>query len=276
MKRFLWIGLWGTLFAVVGCQSPPSSNVQGDSAAEAVSEPSAQASPKDCANVHWSYHDDATGPERWKDLCADYAPCGGRRQSPIDIVTADAVPDPELSAPEFRYRPVPLHIVNNGHTIQVNVPEGLAVVVNGKEYPLLQFHFHALSEHTLDGTHFPLEIHLVHRRSDTELAVIGVMIAEGEAHPFFTQYLEDLPAPGAEVRGQAAFDLTNWLPADRGYYHYAGSLTTPPCSEVVAWYVMKEPVYASKTQIERMAELLQGNYRPVQPLYGRTVRRFEE
>jgi len=231
---------------------------------------------EDCNKVHWSYHNGENGPENWENLCVGFADCGGNSQSPVDIVTQKAVADNELVTPKFRYGKNKVNIINNHHTIQFNVGGNNKVYLNGKDYELLQFHYHALSEHTIDNQHFPIEAHFVHKHSDTDFAVIAVMLTEGEESKFFKRYLDQFPVEKWEYKTDEMFDLLSLFPENRSYYHYSGSLTTPPCTEFVSWYVMKNPVEASREQIEKFSEILHNNYRPVMPLNGRKVKIFEE
>ncbi len=229
----------------------------------------------DCSGVHWTYEGE-TGPDHWKDLCSGFAACGGERQSPIDIQTANVVSDDQLAKPELHYASTPVHIVNNGHTVQFNVSGDNTAKLDGKDYALLQFHYHHLSEHTIDGKHFPLEVHFVHKHSDNDFAVIGVMFVEGKENDLLKKYLDKFPKEKGEFKADEQIDLADLMPSDLTYYRYDGSLTTPPCSEVVNWYVLKTPVEASKEQIEKFAEILHNNYRPVQPLNGRQVKFFKQ
>ncbi len=224
-----------------------------------------------CADVTWSNKKDDNGPEHWKDLCNGFADCGGKVQSPIDIKTADLNTDNNLKAPVFDYGTSGVDIVNNSHTIQFNINGNNTVTLDNKTYKLLQFHYHAVSEHTIDGKHFPLEVHFVHKYSDTDFAVLGIMFKEGKKNDLLDKYLKHFPAKKGNYSSDDSIDLMSLFPADKSYYNYNGSLTTPPCSEVVNWYVLKTPVEASKEQLEQFATILNGNHRPIMSLNGRTV-----
>ncbi len=229
----------------------------------------------DCSGVHWSHHAGEDGPENWKNLCDGFSDCGGQAQSPVDI-KSDALKSPAgLQAITVNYGTSMVHIINNGHTVQFNVSGEHTAMLDGKEYKLLQFHYHALSEHTIDGRHYPLEVHFVHKHSDADFAVIGVMFEKGAANPLFDKYLAHFPQSRGDYKATETFEPAALLPADMSYYHYQGSLTTPPCSEVVNWYVLKTPVTASERQLEAFAKILDNNYRPVQPLNGREVTVFK-
>jgi len=233
-------------------------------------------SKKDCNEVHWSHHKGENGPENWKNLCDGFADCGGKAQSPIDITTKTLVTENKLIAPKFNYGKSKIAIINNGHTVQFNITSENKVSLNGKEYKLLQFHYHALSEHTVDGKHFPIEVHFVHQHSDTDFAVIGVLFEEGKENALFSKYLANFPTEKGNYDSEETFDILNVLPTNKSYYNYSGSLTTPPCSEVVNWYVLKTPLTASKKQIEVFSKILHDNYRPVQPINNRKIASFNQ
>ncbi len=231
---------------------------------------------KDCKDVHWSHHKGDGGPENWKNLCSGFADCGGLSQSPINIITKELAASKELTIPTFSYGKSKVDIINNSHTVQFNVDGENKVDLNKKEYKLLQFHYHALSEHTIDGEYFPIEVHFVHKHSDTDFAVIGVMFVEGKENELFKNYLDKFPTSKGEYKSDDMIDLLSLMPKNMSYYHYSGSLTTPPCSEVVSWYVLKNPVEASKEQIEIFSKILKNNYRPIQPLNDRKLGLYSE
>jgi len=219
--------------------------------------------------VHWGY-DGEVAPEHWGELSPDFSACGeGKQQSPVDIPATAAVNPPGL---RVDYRDSALHIVNNGHTIQVNVDPGSTLQVDGATYPLAQFHLHALSEHTLNGAHTEMELHLVHKDATGRIAVVGVMLEAGAHSAAYEPLLAHMPAEEGEPETIAGISLNaaDLLPAQRGYYRYDGSLTTPPCTEGVTWLVLSEPVELSASQVAAFERLYDHNYRPVQPLYGRT------
>jgi carbonic anhydrase len=216
---------------------------------------------------HWGYSG-ATGPKHWSEISPI---CGtGHAQSPVNIVSAQLKDLPNL---EFAYRPSALNVINNGHTIQVNYSPGSSLAVGDKTYELEQFHFHHKSETAIHGKHAPLELHLVHKDTDGNLAVVAVLLQEGEASSAVGTVWANLPKTKEKefmpehVEVQAA----QLLPASHRYYTFPGSLTTPPCSENVTWYVMVEPVTVSKEQIDKFAALYPNDERPVQPLNGRLI-----
>lgn len=199
-----------------------------------------------------------------------------RSQSPIDIVAADAVAaDPaEPRAIEFSHtHGVVDKVEDNGHAVQVDT-HATEATIRGRHFTLAQFHFHAQSEHTLDGRHFPLEGHFVFKAQDGRLAVIGVMYEQGKANPVAQEVLDRLAA-GEAKPAQHEIDIEGLIPKSHGYYHYLGSLTTPPLTENVEWYVMPAPVAMSKRQIDGFLAHYRRNNRNIQPLNGRPLIRYE-
>jgi carbonic anhydrase len=229
----------------------------------------AQAHPH--AAPHWSYAG-STGPQHWGDLESDYSACKtGTRQSPIDI--SKAAPT-DLPALEFEYHDVPLTILNNGHTIQINYAPGSFVRIDGHRYQLVQFHFHHPSEEKIGDHVYDMVAHLVHKDAEGHLAVVAVLLTKGQANPLVQRLWDHLPRQVAqedtlpELRVNAA-DL---LPKHRGYFEFDGSLTTPPCTEGVRWVVLKEPQEISPTEIATFGKLFHNNARPTQPSNGRVVK----
>ncbi len=229
----------------------------------------------------WGYGD----MDAWDE---NYPECGGQRQSPIDIVTG-AVDYGNIPVIHMDFRYKRSVASNNGHAINVSGTEGKSIVVGGETYTLVQFHFHTLSEHTVDGKHYDMELHLVHGNDDFingneggKLAVLGVFIEKGEKNTILADLLENLPAyEEGEYPEEVEVLISNYyslLPANKGMYSYSGSLTTPGCNEIVSWYVMAEPISMSEEQIETYRGLyLSGGEddlhtnREVQPLNGRIV-----
>lgn len=212
---------------------------------------------------HWSYAGN-TGPEHWGELRPDFKVCQlGLEQTPIDLASGIRG---EAGTPALDYRPQPMRIVNNGHTIQVNTDPGSSCTIANTRYELLQFHFHHPSEHLLAGRPFDMECHFVHRAGTGALAVVGVFIKSGARSEAFAPVFDAMPrTQGPEARSSAVIDPAAMLPRAGGYFRYMGSLTTPPCSEGLTWTVFKEPVEASPDQIRRFAALFSNNARPVQP-----------
>ncbi len=229
--------------------------------------------------VHWDY-DSEHGPDGWGDLSPRFSACkSGLEQSPIDL---DSSAPTEKGDAEREYEPASLEIahhehvvdlLDNGHTIQVTYDEGSVLRERSKPFELKQFHFHAPGEHTVDGKSFPMEMHLVHSGDDGELTVVAVLITEGKHNNSFDPVLSNLPDSPGDSRSleHVTVDIDELLPDDNRHYRYQGSLTTPPCSEGVNWFVIVSPVELSPEQITVFSEVLHKNNRPVQPLNGRVV-----
>lgn len=219
---------------------------------------------------HWSYHGE-TGPEHWHRLKPEFHLCGsGQRQSPIDI--RDGIPV-ELDPIQFEYKLSAFRVIDTGHTVQVNLEPGNRILVNGRRFDLLQFHFHRPSEEKLDGKQFEMVAHLVHKDLEGKLAVVAVLIDEGKAHPLVQQVWNNLPLEKhTEQPGLSGLDPSQLLPEQRQYVTYMGSLTTPPCTEGVLWMVLKQPVTLSRQQIGIFSRLHPMNARPTQPTGDRLIK----
>jgi carbonic anhydrase len=220
--------------------------------------------------VHWSYEGDGA-PGNWAKLNPEYGTCAtGKRQSPIDIREGIKV---DLEPIEFNYGHTHFRIVDNGHTIQVNVGEGSTIAVMGRSYQLLQFHFHRPSEERVNGKAFEMVIHLVHRDADGRLAVVAVLLDKGLENPLIQTLWNHMPLEvDQDVTPSVAIDLNALLPESRAYYTYMGSLTTPPCTEDVLWMVFKQPMPVSAEQVGIFSRLYRNNARPIQSSNNRLVK----
>jgi carbonic anhydrase len=220
--------------------------------------------------AHWSYQGEL-GPKAWGGIKADFITCAnGTRQSPIDIRSGIAV---DLEPIQFDYRASAFRVIDNGHTVQVNIDAGNFIVAQGRRWELVQFHFHRPGEERIDGKSFEMSLHLVHKDADGRLAVVGLLLERGVAQPVVQTVWNNLPLEkGDEVSTRAVLDLNHLLPPDRGYYTYMGSLTTPPCTEGVLWMVMRQPVPVSPTQVEIFSRLYPMNARPIQQASGRMIK----
>ena len=218
---------------------------------------------------HWSYQGHG-GPAEWGELDPAFATCQlGKLQSPIDIRGAKAA---DLPAIKFDYKPSPLKVIDNGHSIQVNYATGSSIDVGGTRYELVQFHFHKPSEEKIDGKAHAMVAHLVHKGADGKLAVVAVLLDDGGTNSTIDTIWKNLPQEkGKEATVNATVDAATLLPADHGYYTFQGSLTTPPCSEDVRWFVLKTPLKITGSEITAFGKIYPMNARPSQPLNGRTL-----
>ncbi len=223
----------------------------------------------DAHAAHWDYKGPG-GPAAWGGLKPEFSLCNtGQRQSPIDIRGGLAV---DLDPVQFNYQASRFAVIDNGHTVQVNLAVGNTIEVGGKRFELQQFHFHRPSEERIDGRQFEMSLHLVHKDEQGRLAVVALLFEKGPAHPVLQRVWNNLPLErNEEAAARTPLELTDLLPADRRYYTYMGSLTTPPCSEGVQWIVMRQPVTVTPEQLEIFARIYPMNARPVQQLAGRRI-----
>ena len=216
---------------------------------------------------HWTYEH----PEQWGKLDPTYSSCSlGRTQSPIDVKNANPS---DLPALKFDYQDVPLNIIDNGHTIQVNYAPGSTLSVGDKTYSLKQFHFHHPAEEHIDGRSFPLVAHLVHADAEGHLAVVAVVFETGTANELIETLWKNIPSEKDKVKEESSVSVQarDLLPEERGYFTFPGSLTTPPCTEGVTWYVLRSHPTISREQIAAFAKIYPMNARPIQPTNGREI-----
>ncbi len=221
-------------------------------------------------NVPWSYTG-PNGPGHWADMSQEFKLCGsGKEQSPINISGAKSK---NLPAIQFDYKPGSLEMLHNGHTVLIKRAKGNNVIIGGEQYELLQFHFHAPGENTVDGKTFPMEIHLVHKNAKGKIMVLGVFVRAGTKNAVLDKAWNHMPKQSGDRRKVASVNINaiDLLPTDRSYYRFKGSITIPPCSEGIEWIVLKTPVEVSDEQIKQFSQVVGANARPVQPVYSRTL-----
>jgi carbonic anhydrase len=220
--------------------------------------------------THWDYAG-SDGPDAWGRMRPEFNKCAtGTRQSPIDIRGGIAV---DLEPIKFDYHSSAFSVIDNGHTVQVNVEPGNTITITGRRYELVQFHFHRPSEERINGRQYDMVVHLVHKDADGRIAVVAVLLDRGSAQAIVQQVWNNLPLEkGDEVKAGSRIDLAKLLPEDKRYYTYMGSLTTPPCSEGVLWMVMKQPVPISVEQVAIFSRLYPMNARPIQQADGRLIK----
>ena len=220
---------------------------------------------------HWGYENN-TAPKHWSTLSKDYILCKqGNQQSPIDIIANSKTLLPKLG---FAYNKNATSIINNGHTVQVNIQAGNSIIVDGFPYELKQFHFHTPSENNINGKSYPLEAHFVHASQTGKLAVVAVMFEIGKTNPTLKKLWKHFPLEENKSKKIAftANDIKSLLPKDRSYYKFTGSLTTPPCTEEVKWNVFKVAITVSKEQVDQFFAIFNHkNNRPIQEKNKRII-----
>ena len=242
--------------------------------------PAANQEPAPLAHdAHWGYQGDVA-PEYWADLDPDFALCRvGKEQSPIDLTNAVPIEDSGIrrrlgdTVLALEGRAHVMDLVDNGHTIQVTNDTPMTIELGETHYELVQYHFHAPSEHTIDGEHAPLEIHFVHKSAAGGLAVLGMLVEEGEHNVILEPVIAALPDGPDDARHIEGLelDMNELRPMPQRYYRYNGSLTTPPCSEEVRWLIMVDKRQVSAEQMKAIVSRLHHNNRPVQPLGERAI-----
>lgn len=273
---------------------PTQSSAPAEKAAENKPKPKpkaklAEKGSHDAHPVHWSYVDGPGGPDNWGELSGANLACSkGKTQSPININIDNAV-KVDLPALEFAYRLSPLSIVDNGHTIMVNYGEGSNLMVDGRQYRLVQFHFHKPSEEAINGERMDMVVHLVHQHHEGGLAVVGVLMttkptpqrkswwgsddAKPKDNPLIQTLWNNIPLVKERVESPGVMiNVNQLLPEEKTYFTYMGSLTTPPCSENVLWFVMKNPIAVSEEQVQNFGRIYPMNARPLQAKGDRLVK----
>jgi len=224
-------------------------------------------------DIHWTYDGD-TGPQAWANLKPEFNLCAiGKRQSPINIEDSGTLQGPAEPI-VFNYSPSNGTVVNNGHTIQVDLSGDNSITVRGTNYKLVQFHFHHPSEERVNYKGYAMVAHLVHKSQEGQLAVVAVLLEPGTVNPLINKVWTYMPLDsGDKVRMPTSLvEMNELLPNDQRYYQFMGSLTTPPCSEGVLWMVLKQPMTVSREQLRLFSQLFPNNARPVQSANSRTIR----
>lgn len=225
------------------------------------------------SEIHWGY-EGAGAPENWGKLKPEYEQCKlGKQQSPINIVEK-TVHKGGAAKLTFQYQPSVLRVWNNGHSVQANIDTGSQIQIGDEAYQLVQLHFHAPSEEQINGRNHDMVVHLVHKNAVGNLAVVAVMLDKGGDNPALKAILGKTAktASSEMVYPSAKLDPNQFLPKQKSYWNFMGSLTTPPCSENVKWFVMKTPILISENDYNAFTALYPYNARPVQPVWDRPIR----
>jgi carbonic anhydrase len=188
----------------------------------------------------------------------------GKHQSPIDLSHAINSNLPNL---KFNYKTTRCKPYFNGHTIQVDYHAGSYLFVGKHKFQLLQLHFHIPSERSINGIHHPMVIHIVHTSPKKKFyALIAVIIDEGDFNSSLQKLLDNL-------KHNIEFNVSSLLPRNiRSYFYYHGSLTTSPYTENVHWIILKEPIKATKQQIQEFHKIIGSNARQIQKSFNRMIR----
>ena len=238
--------------------------------------------------VQWSYMDGPGGPENWGNISKENLACmKGKSQSPINI-NVDRAVKADMTPLEFLYRPSPLSIVDNGYTVMVNYGEGSNLIAEGRQYRLVQFHFHKPSEEAINGDRTDMVVHLVHQHHEGSLLEVSVLMTtkppvstrkywwgreELKGNGLIQTLWNNVPLVKGKVENPGIMiDVNQLLPANRGYFTYMGSLSTPPCTENVLRYVMKTPIYVTEEQVKNFDRIYPMNARPLQPKGDRLIK----
>lgn len=260
------------LCLLVDCANAQKQTSESQTTQPEVSSETTLSDPEAQAASNWGYAGEI-GPANWGNLDPAYSECStGKKQSPIDLAGATPSTLPEIN---YDYKPSAIKLENNGHSIEWGYAPGSSIDIGGTQYELVKLHFHAPSEHLLNGEHYPMEMHMVHETPDGKIAVIGVLIKQGAENPAYAKLWSVLPKNKGEIQstdtGLNSIDLLPTNPQQASRYSYEGSLTTPPCTEGVQWNVYEQPIELSQAQIEQFTSIYSNNIRPVFPLNGREL-----
>jgi carbonic anhydrase len=215
------------------------------------------------SHAHWTY-EGHHGPSAWGKLEQSFRACSDpTEQSPIDL--RDAV-KADLAPLAIDWHPQVFKVVNNGHTIQANAEANGGVTIGGNRFTLAQFHFHTPSEHALNGQRAEMEAHFVNADDKGGVLVVGVFMKAGASHPPFAHLMASAPKEEGSAVLNSPVDPSAFLPADPTRFRYEGSLTTPPCSEIVDWNIYAAPIEVAQSDIDAFKSIFPMNARPLQNL----------
>ncbi|KAM3738952.1 hypothetical protein ACB098_09G168700 [Castanea mollissima] len=223
--------------------------------------------------------DTGKGPSKWGTIDPLWKACGnGKLQSPIDLLSRRVQVYPRLGQLKVVYKPAQAVVKNRGHDISMAWKGDAGYInINGTDYNLQQCHWHSPSEHTINGSRFDLEIHVVHQNPSTnKIAVVGVLYKYGRPDPLLTNLLPHIKSVGKEEINLGMMDPRAIKFENGDYYRYIGSLTVPPCTEGVIWTIAKKVLTVSREQVAALREAVhdgfESNSRPTQKMGDRDVR----
>lgn len=224
--------------------------------------------------AYWSYEEE-TVLETPANVDSVYEACTkGEAQSPINIETTRIEETNKAEDIAINYEEDSFSLLNDGYTIKaIAETKNNSIIVGGEDFKLMEIHFHNPSEHQLEGSHYEMEAHLVHKNNEGELAVVGLFIENGEMNTVLSDMWALLPEEVTEsyIAVDDPINLVNLLPTELNIFQYLGSLTTPPCTEGVQWYIIEQPIQMSNEQIFQFANIFSNNSRPIQSMNNRKV-----
>ncbi len=201
----------------------------------------------------------------------DVVPVDAKEQSPVDIIDAETE-EAEQPPLEFNYSDLRVTVENDTRTILIYCGEKSFLKCGDESFQLIEAHFHAPSDHAIDGKKYPMEMHLVHKAADESIVVVAVLMAEGEEYnDRYATILDDMPDELGAIPTPCWLNVADLLPKSKAYYSYKGSLTMAPFTEGVRWFVLVEPAYVADEQIGYFTDIYPDNAREVQPLHGRKI-----
>ena len=222
--------------------------------------------------ANWSY-EGKNGQLAWSKLDPAWAACSkGHEQSPIDIRGAKL--DKTLKPIEFHYMSGPVTLENTGLTIVAHVDRGSYIMVDGVRYDLVSFDFRHPAEEPVKGRYSDMSIHLLHKSADGKMVIVAVRVVEDRSlgNAILAMLWDHLPKVAHKT--ETITDMVNpggLLPADRSYWTYSGSLTTPPCTEGVQWFVFEQELGISRTQLRTFSSMFKMDTREPQDPHGRKI-----
>lgn len=223
-------------------------------------------------NAPWTYLG-KDGPLNWGKLDPAYRACSqGHEQAPIDIRGAHL--NKGLAPLEFHYITAPVTVENSGNTIVVHVNPGSTLTAGGVKYELQELTFHRPSETAVKGKLVDMDVEMLHKSADGKMAIVEVRFAmdRGSPNAVMAALWPHLPtAAGAKEKVADPINAGGFLPTDRGYWTFIGSLTTPPCTEGVRWFVMEDVLSLSREQMRQFSAMFRMSSRPLQDTHGRKI-----